>query len=406
MKYQFNSIISISAEHLRLFALAIVFYLCFGPFTLVTASGGISANYFFILVPIIYLLKDLKIYLPNKDLNMLMMCFISIFILSVIFQPNHWDILHRKFISFLLFMTAFSFAFMRINAQMILAFKIGLILFTTYLALDNFLEYRSFDADELGYAAKDQVGNQRFGFMFVFAFWVTLFLKTQSRFLNLVKIPILILLFTGIFLTFSRSSVVAFAGSLFFLFFHFVRSTKIFNLRLIISIFIYTTILFLIVFFTGYYEYLSVPFEFFGDKLDELLSGDGINLSNTYSSEGYRIYLIREILNYVSGSPLFGSGYLGIWYILPEGIGSAHGQYNDILFRTGFIGLILYGYLLIKLSGFLRSKDLCMYVGFWGILVFGLFHETFKLGHGAFIFAFIIGMWASSLRDKHINQAS
>ena len=327
-------------------------------------------------------------------------------ILSVIFQPNHWDILHRKFISFLLFMTAFSFAFMRINAQMILAFKIGLILFTTYLALDNFLEYRSFDADELGYAAKDQVGNQRFGFMFVFAFWVTLFLKTQSRFLNLVKIPILILLFTGIFLTFSRSSVVAFAGTLFFLFFHFVRSTKIFNLRLIISIFIYTTILFLIVFFTGYYEYLSVPFEFFGDKLDELLSGDGINLSNTYSSEGYRIYLIREILNYVSGSPLFGSGYLGIWYILPEGIGSAHGQYNDILFRTGFIGLILYGYLLIKLSGFLRSKDLGMYVGFWGILVFGLFHETFKLGHGAFIFAFIIGMWASSLRDKHINQAS
>ena len=35
-----------------------------------------------------------------------------------------------------------------------------------------------------------------------------------------------------------------------------------------------------------------------------------------------------------------------------------------------------------------------------GDISFWLFHETFKLGHGAFILAFIIGMWASSVREQ------
>ena len=53
---------------------------------------------------------------------------------------------------------------------MITAFKLGTTIFTLLLALNNLLEYRSFDVQDLGYAAKNQVGNQRYGFMYVFVF--------------------------------------------------------------------------------------------------------------------------------------------------------------------------------------------------------------------------------------------
>ena len=168
---------------------------------------------------------------------------------------------------------------------------------------------------------------------------------------------------------------------------------------------IYALIVFLIVFFTGYYEYLFIPFQFFGERFNELISGEGINLSNMYTSEGYRLYLLREILLYVSTRPIYGSGYLGIWILFEDQVGSAHGQFNDILFRTGVIGLVVYFYLLVKILRFLKTNDFGMYIGFWGIIFFGLFHETFKLGHGAFILAFIIGMWASSMRKDNKIKA-
>ena len=117
---------------------------------------------------------------------------------------------------------------------------------------------------------------------------------------------------------------------------------------------------------------------------------------------GYRIFLIKSILEYVAASPLFGSGYLGIWVILDDGIGSANGQYNDVLFRTGFIGLGIYLYVLQKLGSYLYKIDLGLFLGFIGVLVFGLFHETFKVSHGAFVLAFLIGMWATELRKKKI----
>ena len=114
--------------------------------------------------------------------------------------------------------------------------------------------------------------------------------------------------------------------------------------------------------------------------------------------------MLREILLYVSTSPIYGSGYLGIWILFEDQVGS-HGQFNDILFRTGVIGLVVYFYLLLKILRFLKTTDFGMYIGFWGIIFFGLFHETFKLGHGAFILACILGMWASSMRKDNKIKA-
>ena len=49
-----------------------------------------------------------------------------------------------------------------------------------------------------------------------------------------------------------------------------------------------------------------------------------------------------KIIEFVSSNPIFGSGYLGIWILFEDKVGSAHGQLNDILFRTGIIAFNLY----------------------------------------------------------------
>ena len=54
---------------------------------------------------------------------------------------------------------------------------------------------------------------------------------------------------------------------------------------------------------------------------------------------------------------------------------------------------------------YLYKNDMGLFLGYVGILVFGLFHETFKLSQGAFLFAFLVGMWAQSLRkDNNENR--
>ena len=65
--------------------------------------------------------------------------------------------------------------------------------------------------------------------------------------------------------------------------------------------------------------------------------------------------------------------FLEYGFSFEDQVGSAHGQFNDILFRTGFVGLFIYFYLLLKILKFLKANDFGMYIGFWGILVFWAF---------------------------------
>jgi len=394
MKFLNNGSIFIPKEYLKIFLLSTAFFFSF----LQISIANISVNYFFVLLPFLLILKDKKILVPHQDLLVIIISYFILFSLAALIQIEYWEIFNRKLTSFLLFLTAFCFCFSRVDQSLIIAFKIGTILFTLYLSIDNLIEYRSFDVQALGYAAKNQVGNQRYGFMYVFSFWLVLFQRTNTTFFTLLKMAALIFLFTGIFLTFSRASIVGFFASLMVLSFHYFFSQGFFNLKVLLRALIYLVFSLIIIIFSGYYEYLAVPFQYFGEKATELISGEGINLSNLASSEGYRVYLLREIINYVLSNPIFGSGFLGIWIILDDGIGSAHGQFNDVLFRSGFIGLFLYFYLLFRTMKFLRIQEFGMYIGFWGIIAYGLVHETFKLPHGSLLLAFSVGMWAASYR--------
>jgi O-antigen ligase len=101
--------------------------------------------------------------------------------------------------------------------------------------------------------------------------------------------------------------------------------------------------------------------------------------------------MIIEILRYLSINPLFGSGFLGVWIMFADLSGASHNQLLDVLFRTGVIGFSAFLFILYKLFQYnFRIKNNAIIVSMVGILIIGLFHETFKLSQGAFIFSFLI----------------
>tara|TARA_A100001011_G_scaffold388787_2_gene469108 strand:+ start:273 stop:1451 length:1179 start_codon:yes stop_codon:yes gene_type:complete len=369
----------------------------------VTLGAAFSGNYFFLIFPLVYFLKDQSIKLLYGDLKIAFYIFSFIFFIAWLFQYSYWHLSLRKLVSFILFMSMFSYAFINVNERMIKAFKIAIVVYTFYLSLSNLNELRSYDLATLGYAAKNQVGNQRYGFLYIIGFWLVFFFQSQSFLLRLSKIPLLVIIFLGILLTFSRASIVGLIGSG-LVFFMIIFGSKIKLTAKNLGVFsLYGVGVAIVVAFSGIYEYIALPFEYFADRLFAFRFSDGssnFDISNPASSEGYRIFLIKSILEYVASSPVFGSGYLGIWIILDDGIGSAHGQFNDVLFRTGIVGLGIYLYILQKLGSYLYKYDLGLFLGFIGVLVFGLFHETFKVSHGAFVLAFLIGMWATYLRNR------
>ena len=101
----------------------------------------------------------------------------------------------------------------------------------------------------------------------------------------------------------------------------------------------------------------------------------------------------KIVLDYAIKNPFTGSSYVGVWSLFENREGSTHSQYLDVLFRVGFIGFFVYMFILFKILGFLYKQDTGMFLGFIGILVYGLFHETFKLSQGGFMLAFLLAMY-------------
>jgi len=49
-------------------------------------------------------------------------------------------------------------------------------------------------------------------------------------------------------------------------------------------------------------------------------------------------------------------------------------------------------YLLYRFLKFLKFSEPSLFWGLIGVLIYGLFHETFKLSQGGFILSFMLGM--------------
>jgi O-antigen ligase len=109
------------------------------------------------------------------------------------------------------------------------------------------------------------------------------------------------------------------------------------------------------------------------------------------SSEGYRYYVLNQIVEYLSSHPLFGSNFRGLYLLFEEyrGSGSTHSQYTDVFLRTGLLGGVLWLYLLYRILRFCKH-DTGLRLGLASVIVYGFFHETFKESQGSFVFAMLL----------------
>lgn len=390
--------------HKRLFSelfLIALFSLFLYKYSININGGGISANYLYILLPAIIVLCGRKLRWPNQNWCYIMVLYTLILLLSTFFQLQHIDLLDRRFISFFIFMSIFSYMFININLHMVRAFKLAIIFVSVFYSLDQVVGYFLLDLASAGFHGKDVVGSQRYGFVYILAIWLLLHYFPQKKLLIILKFIGLTIVLSGLVLTFSRSGIVAIIGSLGLYFVYKILGwlKRLPPLKMSVAF----TALFYVLCFVLIVKLLSANFHTAFDLYSETLfslqrpSGeDTFNLDNPEASEGYRIFMLEKIMNFVASYPFTGSGYLGVWILFDDAAGSAHNQYTDVLFRTGIFGFLAYAYLLIKLLMFLHSREPGLFWGVIGILIYGLFHETFKESQGAFILAFLLGMMVSS----------
>lgn len=368
-------------------------------------STGLSANYSFIFLPLLIILFSGKIKMPSENIIIFILFFSFILLMGIIYQYKLFIYLDRRLLSFLIFMTMFSYVVIDIGKDKIDSFKIAVVLIVLYfviLKIGNFFIYTELEKGNLKY----YVGNSRYGFVYLLAFWIVYFYKPGSKLVSILKTFTILLILGGIFITYSRTTILSFLFSFGLFYFSVLFKNdkrffyKLFFFLLIPSILIVLLILFEKI-FTNTYNYFS-------DTLFTYFSIDGLfgffeRLSDSKTSMGFRVLLLGKIIDYVSLNPFTGSGFLGCWIMFDDLKCSAHNQYADVLFRTGFVGFYIYLYILYKTFVYLRHNHQDLFYGFVSILLYGFFHETFKMSQGAFILAFMIGMMATSNRNLNLK---
>ena len=88
------------------------------------------------------------------------------------------------------------------------------------------------------------------------------------------------------------------------------------------------------------------------------------------------------------------------------GLASAHNQYMDILLRTCIPGFLYFAAILALVVAMLwRQKDIGFFTGMLGVIIYGLFHETFKGSQGGFLLAVVVGMLANVGRRNFFSAS-
>jgi len=354
------------------------------------------------MLPLFYLLIDGKVRRPNELFLLLMGLFTLIFIIASVYQYEFYGDGFKRIISFIIFMSMFSYMFVKIDSGMIESFKISIVAISLYFSLFSIYSFFMLGGSALGFGAKDLVGGQRFGFIYLLGIWLTYYYQSKGKLYVFIKYSILFILLVGLFLTFSRSSIVGLFGS--FGIFAIVnclkwlrRPTLNMFMRGLFSI---VAVGLLLVFL---FQLVPTAFTFFEERLfSYALDSSAVtaDLGDNESSGGTRVYIVGKILDYLMHNPLTGSGYLGVWILSDDLFGSAHNQYGDVLFRTGLLGFFAYIYLLFLLTRYLNANDKALFWGLISVLIYGMFHETFKESQGGFVLAFLLGMLSQSFLNR------
>lgn len=377
----------------------ILLTLLFVAFCFPVLVDGLSVNYSFVLFPLIVFLIRQRFQRIGMSLLCPLIVYLAVFSISIVLPSVHHDGNYlRQCMSFGIFLTAFSFVFITVTATMIRAFKLAVVLTSIGFCLESVIGYFLHGGQQLHFEAKDLIGQQMLGFMYILAIWITLYHQSDGMLASVAKYCALGILLAGLMLSFSRSAIVALLGSGALFSTAYVlrwlrRPAVVFRGRALGL----AAVIVLVTF--GVYTWFPITLEFFQvtlfgrNLLQEAASPD--------DSAGIRIVLWAQMIEYVFQHPVTGSGFLGVWILpnLPYEVGSAHNQYMDVLFRSGIPGFFAYCWLLCLVLRHLYRYERGMFWGMTGMIIFGMFHETFKESEGAFILAFWLGMVAESSRS-------
>ena len=401
----------------RVLAVICLFILFLSPVSLMVRGDNVSVNYSFIFFPLVLWIFGRTPVRPTQAALLLVLLYVVIFLTTFALQYEYYDFWERRLSSFVLFLSVFALLVVKIDQPLVLCFKAAVVSVSVLYCLNSFYTYFAAGGPSLGYdLMRPIVQSQRYGFILLMALWLV-FLYKSTGFIELVfKYLLLFILINGLGLTFSRSSVAgllcsSFAYALIICVGWFKKPLAVLHANIL-------NLLMTLCFcgLVGFLSYLCFPdyFEFFSLRLLNLNITPTVSQGyfpypafppyDTYvydqleSSEGYRLYMIGQVFNYLANNPFFGAGFLGVWVLFSDLNGAAHNQLLDVLFRTGIVGFIAYLYLLGRIFlNLYRSNEVALLCAMVGIMGIGLFHETFKLSQGAFVFAFLA---ASALQSR------
>jgi len=364
-------------------------------------------NYAFALLPMARVAVRGRIDVMPAWVLLSAVLFSLIFVFSTVLFLEVLPLFARRLASFFVFMSMFAFVVTRMTPEDTEAFTLAVITMAVVFSAYSILVFaRANAAGTLHFEAKDLVGSQRFGFIYVMAWWLLLLARVRTRRLGLIRWGSLIVVLSGIGLTFSRSSVVALlASTALFVAVRAIRRAARLELvlpgpRAWVGIAGLSVAVILLV------QMFPLTVEFYGQTLLTPLLDSSLFTAATQagSSEGIRVVRIMEIVGFVLQYPLTGSGYLGIWAISPSGGGSAHNQLLDTLLRVGFVGFAVYIGILLTVMRHLQRAHTGLFWGMIGVLIYGFFHETFKESHGVFVLAFVVGLTVQHWRSQHTGR--
>ena len=277
-------------------------------------SIPLSSNYLFVLYPMFIILAKKKLIAPSPFILYAILIYFIIFFLATLFQSDYHAFFVRRFASFVIFIVIFSFLFIPISSNQLVLFKTAIVGASLIMLAPSVLGFFSGGPNSFGLEAKGLFGSQRYGFMYLMAFWIVYFFNQINKPVHfLVKYSILISLFFGIVLTFSRSTIVAFAvTSVIFISQEVLSNKASFLKKARFLIYLGVPCLLIYLFIDSKAPYLI---QFFDQRLFSIIFEkgiDGFDLSNPEGSEGYRLYMLEKIMSFVAINPFTGSGYLGV----------------------------------------------------------------------------------------------
>ncbi|MBW4651618.1 MAG: O-antigen ligase family protein [Kaiparowitsia implicata GSE-PSE-MK54-09C] len=371
-----------------------------------------SVNYLFVAFAAFLALQARGLKKPSMLILVAIAVYVAIFLCSIAIDLfGGGNLALRRSVSFAIFISIFAFSVVDFEEADVRAFKIALISVAVAISLQSLLGFFLAGGNTVGFGLKNVVGSQRYGFVYLLALFVLIRFPTTKRWELIAKYLAGYVIMTGVLLTFSRASIFS-LGLVLPLYFiaplltksgRSVEGGKRLARRLAIGL----------AYCAALYVVLPVTFEYYDQSIfnrytvavEETLAGAPVEeVFVPAGSEGARLTIWSAVAQYVSDHPFLGGGYLGSWSLNSVVTGSAHNQYFDVLMRTGFVGTVIYLLVLGSIFLFLWRKDQGLFWGGLTILVYGLVHETFKESQGAFILAFLIGMYATDRRSRSASS--